>query len=310
MASDHDADDHPDDPQPPSPTLRTVPLSESQAITVFHVAGRYLLATALLFYGFSKVVGLQFLVTESMLDMRLRDMDGLVLTWAYHGSSEVLRYGTATAEITTALLLLFRRTTRLGLLATLVVLLHLLVVNLAYPIALPVVLLLLLVTAGLIATDLPAWRAVVRDVVLRPPAVGADPERGPLRVPRAVRGLTIVVVVGATFGFQAYLGTVNVPDEQLSGVWLADEDEELDRLYIDQVPYCAVRPEGSEEIWRGVCFVDEQAQRLEGDLWRRTGPEAREGWELDASYRLSEDGQRLHLEDHARDVEVELRRHR
>ncbi len=289
--------------------LRTIPWTESNVLAAAHVAGRYLLASVLLFYGFSKVVGVQFLVTESMLDMRLRDMDGLVLTWAYHGSSEVLRYGTATAEVGTGLLLLFRRTSRLGLLAAVVVGLHLLLVNLAYPIALPVVLLVLLLTAGLIAMDLPAYRAILNDHLLRPPALGSGPARGG-RLARSVTAVAGIGVIGATFGFQAYLGAVNVPDEELSGVWRAVDDEEIDRFYIDAAPYCAVRPEGSQEVWRGVCFVDEDEGTLQGDLPRRPAPDATEVWELDASYELSDDGQRLHLDDHVRDIEVELVRGR
>ena len=91
-----------------------------------------------------------------------------------------------------------------------------------------------------------------------------------LAYPIALPVVLLLLVVGATFGTQACLGAVNTPDERLSGVWLAPE----------------------------------------GDLWRRPGPDATEAWELDASYLLSEDGQRRHREAHARGVEIELERHR
>lgn len=146
-----DADTASGDGPPPT----TGPSAVSRGGTVSFLIGRYLLAILMLTYGFSKVVGLQFLVTESMLDTRLRDLAGIELVWAYHGNSPVVRFGTALAEITAGGLLLFRRTTRLGRYVTLFISLQLLLVNLARPIAPVMVLFILGVPIGMLALDRP-----------------------------------------------------------------------------------------------------------------------------------------------------------
>ena len=296
----------PDDQPGPGVTLTTVPVSESNLVGSLHTLARYVVAAILLFYGFSKVVGLQFIVTESMLDMRLRDLGGLRLTWAYHGLSDVLRLGTAAVEIGTAGLLLFRRTARLGILAAVVVVAQLVMVNLAYPIAPGVVIVLVAATAGLVAMEWPALRALARTYALQPPAVGADPTRGPIPRPAWAKALVVVVLLGGSVGFHLWQSAA-IPDPQLSGVWLAPGDEEIDRFYVDEAPFCGVRPVDQEQIWRGVCFIDEDEGTLEGELVRGPTPDGGV-WQLDADFRLGADGERLHLDDHVRDVEVELQK--
>jgi len=95
---------------------------------------RYFLATIILMYAFGKIVGTQFFSQPSVYDRPVSSLSGFELTWYYYGYSYWYGVFLAGSQITAALLLFFRRTTRLGILLYLAIIGNIVVLDFAYDI--------------------------------------------------------------------------------------------------------------------------------------------------------------------------------
>ena len=95
---------------------------------------RYFLATIILMYAFGKIVGTQFSSQPSVYDRPVGSLSGFELTWYYYGYSYWYGVFLAGSQITAALLLFFRRTTRLGILLYLAIIGNIVVLDFAYDI--------------------------------------------------------------------------------------------------------------------------------------------------------------------------------
>lgn len=112
----------------------TEKLAFNQKIIYYCIAScRYLLATILLYYGLSKLMGEGQLHTSFLLyGNELGSLDSAQLTWAFFSYSKFYNASIAFAEIFGALLLLFRRTTLLGALFLLPVLINITLIDYNY----------------------------------------------------------------------------------------------------------------------------------------------------------------------------------
>ncbi|MEW6130518.1 MAG: hypothetical protein AB1757_26020 [Acidobacteriota bacterium] len=92
-------------------------------------AVRYLLVYIFLVYGFAKVFGQQFYSAASTLDTAVGELSGLQLTWRFFGYSYAYTLFVAAAQIISAMLLMFRRTTTLGAVILLPVITNIVIIN-------------------------------------------------------------------------------------------------------------------------------------------------------------------------------------
>jgi hypothetical protein len=95
---------------------------------------RYWLALSIASYGFAKLLKTQFQTAEYRLDMPLSSVDGMSLTWYYFGYSYPLAVSIALFQIGGSILLLYRRTTLLGAMILLPVMVNIVLINLFYKI--------------------------------------------------------------------------------------------------------------------------------------------------------------------------------
>ncbi len=95
---------------------------------------RYFIATIIISYAFAKLLETQFITQPSVYDKPISSLSGFQLTWYYYGYS--FWYGAIIAfiQITTSLLLFFRKTTRIGILLFLTFMLNILMIDFAYDI--------------------------------------------------------------------------------------------------------------------------------------------------------------------------------
>lgn len=96
---------------------------------------RYWLALSISSYGFAKILKTQFQTADYLLDMPLRAVDGMGLTWYYFGYSYALAVIIALFQIGGSILLLYRRTTLLGVMILLPVMVNIVLINLFYKIS-------------------------------------------------------------------------------------------------------------------------------------------------------------------------------
>ncbi|MBA5791492.1 hypothetical protein H1R17_13000 [Flavobacterium sp. xlx-214] len=95
---------------------------------------RYFLATIIILYAFAKIFETQFTSQPSIYDKPIGSLTGFQLTWYYYGYSYWYGFIIAITQITSGLLLFFRKTTRLGITIYLTFMINILLMDFAYDI--------------------------------------------------------------------------------------------------------------------------------------------------------------------------------
>ena len=188
------------------------------------VALRYYVASAMLGYGFAKILKLQFpTLTAGWLDRRVGEMSPMRLLWTFMGYSRPYTVFAGLAELLGGVLLLWRRTAAIGALIIVAIMTNVVMLNFCYDVPVKLYSTQLLVMALLIA--LPSVRRLIAAAMGR-----ATPEVPPRArmAPRAER--TRQLAKHATLGALACSLCVSFYDEanripashELGGTWTVD----------------------------------------------------------------------------------------
>lgn len=175
---------------------------------------RYWLAFQIATYGFAKLFQTQFSTPNYLLDRPLSSITGAGLTWYYFGSAPLFVIILGVLQVGGAALLLFRRTSLLGVLVLLPVLVNILFINIFYNIGAGAFLNSVLFVLGLsflLGLEWPRLRAVLFALTQALPAVrlgGAAPKAA----------LRLAVLAGAA-GLVAVLKRTTPAATPLDGVW-------------------------------------------------------------------------------------------
>jgi len=162
-----------------------------------HLLARLALAFGILPYGISKMLLIQFQVPAWDYAHPLGETDGRILTWSFLGYSPALQVVLGLLEVVPGLLLVFRRTWRLGAWLLLPVLVQVALINLALDLWIQT----RLISIGLLVLDLavlagdPATLRRLLSLLL--------PVASPRR--RIARIGEVAVALGLVVGFATYL---------------------------------------------------------------------------------------------------------
>lgn len=139
-----------------------------QKIHLFlHTLCRYSLATIIIMYAFAKILKTQFVSEPSVYDMPIGSLDGFRLTWYYYGYCYWYGLVIAITQITSALLLFFRKTTRIGIILFLTFMINILLTDFAYEIrAKEVAITLTLMALFVLFSD---YKALLKYFIQEPP---------------------------------------------------------------------------------------------------------------------------------------------
>ncbi|WP_342376590.1 hypothetical protein NVS55_35380 [Myxococcus stipitatus] len=172
-----------------------------KAHDLLRVYVRYILAFAMLTYGFAKVIKTQFPFPNlERLSQPVGDMSPMGLLWTFMGYSPGYNLFTGGAEALGGLLLLFRRTTTLGALVVIGVMVNVVALNFFYDV--PVKLYSTLLVSLAVFLLLPDLRRLADVLIFNratQPAVLATPFAFSSRVTWALRG-----VKGVFIGWMLY----------------------------------------------------------------------------------------------------------
>ena len=116
-------------------------------IYLLHTLARYYLGFTLISYGTSKVFGYQFFIPDWGLITDLSELGPNHVLWSFMASSKSYQFFGGLMEIIPGILLLFKRTSLLGALFAIPVLVNVLMLNIGYNVALKLVLFHLIVFA-------------------------------------------------------------------------------------------------------------------------------------------------------------------
>ena len=115
-----------------------------------YVIARYAAASLIMFYGFAKLNGSQFTILDSELDKPMGTVSGFWLTWYFFGYSTIYGAFIALAQISGAILLMFRKTTLLGSCLLLPLIVNIILIDIFYAIDLGALLVAVLIMSALL----------------------------------------------------------------------------------------------------------------------------------------------------------------
>ncbi|GAB4049183.1 hypothetical protein [Spirosoma litoris] len=214
---------------------------------------RYWLAFSISTYGFAKILKTQLQSPSYHLDMPMGDVSGFGLTWYYFGYSYTLAVIIALFQIGGSILLLYRRTTLLGVMILLPVMVNIVLINLFYEIAVGAFFNSVIYTLSLVfflVLDIKKLKAAFWDLVDRLPPVtlGNNWVKHGLRIlPIAAAFATIESFVLTDKSDKALRGTWKVEKLIRNGqalsanAWLTDS-RAWNRLYFAEGNSCAFSP--------------------------------------------------------------------
>jgi hypothetical protein len=191
---------------------------------VLRVTLRYALGLRMVGYGVDKLLALQFgAPVDSQLMQRLGDTSPMNFLWLFMGWSPAYQVFTGAAEFVGALLVLFRRTTTLGVLLLTTVLVNVVMLNLCYDVIVKLHSMhLLAICVLLLVPD--AGRLV--DLLVRQRAIPAPPPppviaRRSWRIARRVVKYGTIGLVLLSLGIRMPSAYVSRKMPSLAGHWAA-----------------------------------------------------------------------------------------
>ncbi|CAG5068149.1 hypothetical protein DYBT9623_00878 [Dyadobacter sp. CECT 9623] len=179
---------------------------------------RYWLAYSISVYGFAKILKTQLQSPIYRLDMPLGDLNGFALTWYYFGYSYTLAVILGLFQVGGSILLLFRRTTLIGVMVLLPVMVNIVLINLFYDIAAGAFFNSIIYTIGLVYllfNDFEKLKAAFWDLVERFPTIGGKNQW-------AKNGLRFLVIAAAFATIYQYLWN-DKTDKILLGTWKVEK---------------------------------------------------------------------------------------
>lgn len=179
---------------------------------------RYWLAYSISVYGFAKILKTQLQSPVYRLDMPLGDLNGFALTWYYFGYSYTLAVILGLFQVGGSVLLLFRRTTLMGVMVLLPVMINIVLINLFYDIAAGAFFNSIIYTLTLIYllfNDFEKLKAAFWDLVERFPVIGS-------KYSWAKNGLRVLVIAAAFGTIYQYL-LYDKTDKILLGTWKVEQ---------------------------------------------------------------------------------------
>jgi len=168
---------------------------------------RYLLGAWMLPYGISKLANFQFQVSAWDYAQPIGELSGKVLAWAFLGYQPWFQFLLGGLETAPAVLLLFRRTWRLGALLLLPMILNVTLMNYAMDLwdaTKKISLSILVLNLILIACSFPAYAQFLKALFPKPKPV----RRRGLRIAAYVLEI-LIPVAGISFMCVQFFGTVN-----------------------------------------------------------------------------------------------------
>jgi hypothetical protein len=175
---------------------------------------RYFVAYQASVYGFAKILKTQFGHVYMRDNTPVGKLSGFDLTWNYFGHSYTFAVILGLLQISGAVMLLFRRTTLLGICILLPVMLNVVLINVFYEIATGAFINSIIITIGLLYLLLLRWPDIK-------PVLFKQMEIPPIRL-SFVKPVLRLLMVGLAF-YSIYGYVASVPPSAFAGKWKIQE---------------------------------------------------------------------------------------
>ncbi|WP_254448653.1 hypothetical protein [Spirosoma rhododendri] len=227
---------------------------------------RYWLAFEISTYGFAKILKSQFSTPNYRLDMALSDLNGFQLTWYYYGYSYTLAVIIALFQIGGSCLLLFRRTTLLGVMILLPVMVNIVFINVFYNIAVGAFFNSVMFTLGLLLflfLDVDKLKRAFWDLIERLPPIASGRgqwlKNGARVLPIILAFATMQVLLKAHPNEKVLAGTWKVESLMRNGQAVPMNSWQTDTTAWNRVYFAG---------WQGVAFSPNPYRYKPTESWR------------------------------------------
>ncbi|MVT12106.1 hypothetical protein [Chitinophaga tropicalis] len=176
---------------------------------------RYWIAVEIFNYGFAKILGTQFAPSYFKNDSTWSSLSGLDLTWNYFSYSYAMAVIIAGIQIVGSAFLLFRRTTILGIILLLPVMVNIVLIDIFYSIPYGALANAILFTLGLSYLLLLQWPAIKAFFVQSLPIL-------PVIRLGGIKNVLRISLAAYAFAFIYYVTTTSAPGS-LTGKWRVDQ---------------------------------------------------------------------------------------
>ncbi|WP_157963113.1 hypothetical protein [Chitinophaga deserti] len=179
--------------------------------TLFVTFIRYWLALVISGYGFVKFFHLQFEELFYRNDATVGSLSGFSLTWNYFGYSNVLNLVIGFIQVAGSVMLLFRKTTLLGVIMLLPVMINIVLIDVLYGIPLGATLNAICFTIGLLYLLFLHWdiiRVIITKQLLQPAAGNLT-----------LKWMARVLVIGGPFAFALIMNLKFKKEQPMAGKW-------------------------------------------------------------------------------------------
>ncbi len=250
---------------------------KSNILYVLRLICRYYIAFQMFIYAFAKILKSQFDLGLSYLgDTTINSFNGFMLTWNYYGYSRTYGLIIAATQIIAALLLLFRKTERIGVILFLSFMINILLVDIFYDIqgALSIAIKLSVMGVFLLISDWSGIKSYFLKFKIKTPLFPSIlPEKF-----RKLYWIKFLIIGGMIFYGYNYIATIKksyLLKKEIFGIYKAvpkDFNERYFRIYFDY-DYGLKIKDFNDNIYYGDFSIDslKKSVTLKAKCYTETG---------------------------------------
>lgn len=230
---------------------------------ILHTIARYFLATVLLMYAMAKIMGTQFSSAPSIWDKSVGKLSGFELTWFFYGYSYWYGVFIASAQIIASFLLFFKRTTRLGIVLYLSIIINILVLDLAYSIdaAIGMAVVLTLVASYVFLSE---FKVFYDFFITKPPLFENADRPSWINKLSKFKYFYIAISIIGLFAMTYILKNKILTQNEFYGSWKPKNYEKWNRIYFEPASTFSIRKGNDfEKVYSGKYKVDRDKKEIE-----------------------------------------------
>ena len=230
---------------------------------ILHTIARYFLATIILMYAIAKIMGTQFSSAPSIFDKSIGELSGFELTWFFYGYSFWYGLFIASSQIIAAFLLFFKKTTRLGIVLYLSIMINILVLDLAYNIdsAIGMAIVLTLVALYVFLSE---FKVFYDFFIIKPPLFEDSDRPNWINKLRKFKFVYIAITIIGLFTMIYVLKIKVLSMNEFYGAWKPNNHKTWNRIYFQPAATFSIREgDNFKEVYSGKYKIDRDNQEIE-----------------------------------------------
>ena len=229
---------------------------------ILHSLARYFLGTVILLYAVSKIMGTQFFSSPDIWDKSVGELSGFELTWFYFGYSFWYGVFIASSQIIAALLLFFRKTTRLGIVLYLSIMINILVLDFAYSIdgAIKMAIALTIIAFYVFFLE---YKAFFNFFINETPLYSEVDRPKWFNTLSKIKFIYIPVIVIGFFMLTNTMKKTVLTKNEFYGSWIPQNHKEWQRIYFEEASTFSIRGfDDFNELHKGKYEVDRDKKQI------------------------------------------------